>query len=89
MSEKKQFSVTAEVATALSELIVKSNIRRLSKGLRNLVIEQYMLMGNDRPYWFLVLLEDLMPLFIFFDETEAELIQYYEYLYPDEEYPFE
>lgn len=57
--------VMPEVATALSELIVKSNIRRLSKGLRNLVIDYYMLMGNDRPYWFLVLLEDLMPLFIF------------------------
>jgi len=84
MPEKK-FTITPAMEAALADLVAQSKMSRLSKGLRNLVMDYFLQLSWDRPHWFLELLEDLLPFFTFCDLTEDVLDKFYQFRYPEEE----
>ncbi|NLR58852.1 hypothetical protein HGH93_12115 [Chitinophaga polysaccharea] len=85
MMPEKKLTITPAIETALANLVAQSKMSRLSKGIRNLVIDYSLLSGSDRPQWLPDLLEDLLPLFAFCDLTEQALDKFYQFPCPEEE----
>ncbi|HVI45215.1 MAG TPA: hypothetical protein VM802_10105 [Chitinophaga sp.] len=84
MNEVKSVMIPA-VEKAFIDLIAQSKISRLSRGLRNLIMDYFLLIGIDRSYWFLELVEDMQPFFVFLDLTEHHLDQFYMFPSPEED----